>query len=59
LQKLLLDFRGLGKYFIELTKVLVLNDLINSKSNSFKSASNTFLPASLVYIRQQQIYPIK
>jgi hypothetical protein len=42
------------KYYIELT---LLNNLNNIKSKSFKSASNTFLLVSLIYLRQQQILP--
>jgi hypothetical protein len=33
------------------------NNLINSKRNIFKSASNTFFLASLVYLKQQEILP--
>ncbi len=36
---------------------MVLTNLINLKSNLFKSASNTFFPASLVYLILQQILP--
>jgi hypothetical protein len=35
----------------------VLTNLINLKSNLFKSVSNTFFPASLVYLMLQQILP--
>jgi hypothetical protein len=35
----------------------VQNNLINFKRNIFKSASNTFFLASLVYLIQQEILP--
>ncbi len=47
------------KYFFELLHILCLNNLINTKSNLFESASNTFFLASLVYLRLQQILPYK
>ncbi len=35
------------------------NKLINWKRNIFKSASNTFFLASLVYLKEQEILPHK
>ena len=45
------------KYFLELTHILVLNDLIKSTSYLFKSASNAFFLASFVFLRLQLILP--
>jgi hypothetical protein len=39
-----------SKYFLELSYILILSNLINSKRNIFKNASNTFYLASLVYL---------
>ena len=47
------------KYLFELLHILCLNNLINTKSNLFKRASNAFFLASLVYLRLQQILPYK
>jgi hypothetical protein len=47
-----------SKYFLECTLILGQNNLIDSKRNIFKSASNTFFLASLVYLKQQEILPL-
>ncbi len=46
-----------SKHFLELSHVLVANNLIKFKRNIFKSSSNTFFLASLVYLRWQEILP--
>jgi hypothetical protein len=46
------------KYFLLCTNILVQNNLINWKRNIFKSASNTFILASLVYLKEQEILPL-
>ena len=46
-----------SKHFLELRHILVADNLIKFKRNVFKSSSNTFFLASLVYLIQQEILP--
>jgi hypothetical protein len=47
-----------SKYFPECTNILVQKNLINWNRNIFKSASNTFFLASLVYLKELEILPL-